>query len=113
MKRQIHYGLTATAILSVLATAWPADAQRRGGGCARAATSISRPAGGGMSASNSPSTRAINSGNRSNINTGNVNRGTINAGNKVNTRDINVNVDRNWNGGVHVSQPIYGVVRPV
>jgi hypothetical protein len=60
-----------------------------------------------MSASNRPSTGAINSGNR------NVNTGNINTGNRVNTGDINVNVDRNWNGNVHVSQPIYGAVRPV
>ena len=103
MNRQLQYGLTATAIISILATAWPADAQRRGGGGggARAATSISRPST-GMSA-----------GNRTNVNTGNVNNGNINAGNRVNTGDINVNVDRNWNGNVHVSQPIYGAVRPV
>jgi len=109
MNRQIHYGLTATAIVSILATAWPADAQRRGGGgggAARASTSISRPAGGGMSAGNRANTGNVNAGNK-------VNTGNINAGNKVNTGDINVNVDRNWNGNVHVSQPIYGTVRPI
>ena len=96
MQQHTHKWLAAAAIAALLGgLATSADAQRRGGGGGgRAATSIQRPAGGELGA-----TRA--------------NSGAINSGNRVNTGDINVNVDRNWDSHVHVSQPIYRPYYPV